>query len=124
MTTRIHEVSAAARHRPAPPRARWQVGGALGVAVIGSLLITRYQDNITAALAPYHVPAAVMTAVRGSLGGALEVAARAGGALGAGLAHVAREAFVSGMDLGLVTGALVVLGGALVAFIVLPRHHH
>ena len=92
------------------------------MAVIGSLLITRYQDNITGALAPYHVPAAVMTAVRGSLGGALGVAARAGGALGGGLAHVAREAFVSGMDLGLVTGALVVLGGALVAFIVLPRH--
>jgi EmrB/QacA subfamily drug resistance transporter len=99
-----------------------QVGGALGVAVIGSLLITRYQDDITAALAPYHVPAAVMAAVRGSLGGALEVAARAGGVLGAGLAHVAREAFASGMDLGLVTGALVVLGGALVALIVLPRH--
>jgi len=56
------------------------------------------------------------------IGGALEVAARAGGAMGAGLAHVAREAFASGMDLGLITGALVVLGGAIVAFIVLPRH--
>jgi EmrB/QacA subfamily drug resistance transporter len=97
-----------------------QVGGALGVAVIGSLLTTRYQDTIAAALAPYHVPAAVMAAVRGSLGGALAVAARVGGALGAGLAHLAREAFVSGMNLGLVTGALVVLGGALVALFVLP----
>jgi len=97
-----------------------QVGGALGVAVIGSLLTTRYQDDITAALAPYHPPAAVMAAVRGSLGGALEVADRIGGTLGAGLAHLAREAFVSGMDLGLVTGALVVLGGALVALFVLP----
>jgi hypothetical protein len=64
-----------------------------------------------------------MAAVRGSLGGALEVAARVGGTMGAGLAHVAREAFVSGMDLGLVTGALVVLGGAVVAFIVLPARH-
>jgi hypothetical protein len=97
-----------------------QVGGALGVAVIGSLLTTRYQDKIAAALAPYHPPAAVMAAVRGSLGGALEVAARIGGALGAGLAHLAREAFVSGMNLGLVTGALVVLAGALVALFVLP----
>lgn len=99
-----------------------QVGGALGVAVIGSLLITRYQGNITAALAPYHVPDAVMAAVRGSLGGALEVAARVGGAYGAGLARLAKEAFVSGMDLGLVTGALVVFGGCLVALLVLPRH--
>lgn len=29
-----------------------QVGGALGVAVIGSLLSSRYQDRMTAALAP------------------------------------------------------------------------
>ena len=100
-----------------------QVGGALGVAVIGSLLTTRYQDNISAALAPYHVPGSVMAVVRGSLGGALEVAARVGGVLGAGLAHLAREAFVSGMDLGLVTGAFVVLGGCLIALIVLPGQH-
>ena len=103
-----------------PPGSFLQVGGALGVAVIGSLLTTRYQDIITARLAPYDVPAAVMATVRGSLGGALEVAARAGGALGAGLARVAREAFVSGMGLGLVTGALVVLGGCLIALFVLP----
>ncbi len=97
-----------------------QVGGALGVAVIGSLLTTRYQDSITAALAPYHVPQAALDAVRGSLGGALAVAARVGGTAGAALAHLAKEAFASGMDLGLVAGALVVLGGALVALFVLP----
>jgi MFS family permease len=28
------------------------LGGALGVAVIGSLLSTRYQDHVTAAVAP------------------------------------------------------------------------
>ncbi len=101
-----------------------QVGGALGVAVIGSLMNTRYQDQITAALAPYHVPAAVTETVRGSLGGALEVATRVGGELGSGLAQLARDAFVSGMDLGLTTGAFVALGGCLIALIVLPRHRH
>jgi len=98
-----------------------QVGGALGVAVIGSLLTTRYQDRMTAALTPYHVPAAIMSTVRGSLGGALEVAARAGGVLGAELGHLAREAFVDGMDLGLFAGAFVALGGCLIALLVLPR---
>jgi len=97
-----------------------QVGGALGVAVIGSLLTTRYTDDITSTLAPYHVPAAALDAIKGSLGGALEVAARAGGTLGAELAAAARQAFVSGMDLGLLTGAFVVLGGCLVALLVLP----
>ncbi len=33
-----------------------QVGGALGVAVIGSVLSTRYQDHMTAALAGRHLP--------------------------------------------------------------------
>jgi hypothetical protein len=99
-----------------------QVGGALWVAVIGSLLTTRYQDHITAALTPYDPPAAVMDAVRGSLGGALEVADRIGGTLGAELTHLAKAAFVSGMGLGLAASALVVLGACLIALIVLPGH--
>ena len=98
-----------------------QTGGALGVAVIGSLLNTRYTNNVDAALTPYHVPPAVSATIRGSLGGALQVAARAGGQLGAELAHVAKSAFVSGMDLGLLTGTFVALGGCLVALAVLPK---
>ena len=42
---------------------------------------TRHQDTITGALAPYHVPHAVMQAILGSVGGALEVASRVGGVL-------------------------------------------
>ena len=61
---------------------------------------------MTSALAPYHVPHAVMQTIIGSVGGALEVAARAGGVLGAGLGHLARAAFASGMDLGLTVGGL------------------
>jgi EmrB/QacA subfamily drug resistance transporter len=97
-----------------------QVGGALGVAVIGSLLATRYQDHVTAALAPYHVPAAALATILGSLGGALAVAAHVGGILGAALAHLARSAFISGMDLGLAVGAVVALAGALLALVALP----
>ena len=63
-----------------------QVGGALGVAVIGSVLATRYQDHMSAALAGRHVPAAAAHTILGSLGGALAVAAHAGGAAGALLA--------------------------------------
>jgi EmrB/QacA subfamily drug resistance transporter len=98
-----------------------QTGGALGVAVIGSLLNTRYQGGMSATLAPYHVPAGAFQAIRGSLGGALEVAARVGGQLGAELATAARSAFISGMDLGFRTGACVAIGGCVVALVVLPR---
>ena len=97
-----------------------QLGGALGVAVIGSLLNTRYQGRISGTLVPYHVPHAVMQTILGSLGGALGVAGRVGGPLGAELAHLARSAFVSGMDLGLATGACVALAGCLIALIALP----
>ena len=55
-----------------------QVGGALGVAVIGSVLSTRYQDHMTAALAGQHLPAAATHAILGSLGGALTVAGQRG----------------------------------------------
>jgi EmrB/QacA subfamily drug resistance transporter len=97
-----------------------QVGGALGVAVIGSLLSTRYQNRITGALAPYHVPHAVEEVINGSLGSALEVARQIGGVTGQVLAHVARSAFISGMDLGLSAAALVALCGALFALFALP----
>jgi EmrB/QacA subfamily drug resistance transporter len=97
-----------------------QIGGALGVAVIGSLLATRYQDHVGAAVAPYHVPQAVLTTITGSLGGALAVAGRVGGLLGAALAHLARAAFISGMDLGLTVGAAVAVAGCVLALALLP----
>ena len=98
-----------------------QVGGALGVAVVGSLLSTRYGDNVTAALAGQHVPAAALGAIRGSLDGALAVAARVPGSEGALLVPVARRAFASGLDLGMVVAAGVVAVGCLIALIWLPR---
>jgi EmrB/QacA subfamily drug resistance transporter len=97
-----------------------QVGGALGVAVIGSVLSTRYQNHMTAALAGQHVPAAAAHAILGSLGGALAVADAAGGATGALLAQAARAAFMSGNQTALAVGAAVALGGALLMLARLP----
>src|SRR5580658_3543871 len=97
-----------------------QVGGALGVAVVGSLLSTRYQDTLTASLAGHHLPQAALAAIESSLGGALTVAGHAGGTAGQLLAHLARTAFVSGMDLGLITAAVVALAGAGLALFWLP----
>jgi hypothetical protein len=98
-----------------------QLGGALGVAIIGSLLATRYTGKMTAALAPYHVPPAIMHRILGDVGSALAVASRVGGALGEQLAHVARAAFISGMDLGLTVGAVVAVAGCIVALVTLPH---
>jgi EmrB/QacA subfamily drug resistance transporter len=97
-----------------------QVGGALGVAVIGSLLNTRYQNTITASLAGRPVPHAALAAIQSSLGGALAVASHVGGTAGQLLAHLARTAFVSGMDLGLLTAALVAVAGTVLVLAWLP----
>ncbi len=97
-----------------------QVGGALGVGVLGSLLATRYAGRVSAVIAGHHVPPAARQAIVSSLGGALMVADRAGGTLGAALAHVADAAFVSGMSLAMIVGAATAIAGALVALVVLP----
>jgi EmrB/QacA subfamily drug resistance transporter len=97
-----------------------QVGGALGVAVIGSLLATRYQDTMTGALAGYHIPHAAQATILGSIGGAQAVAAHLGGVTGALLAQLARSAFISGMDLGLRTGAAAAFAGCVLALVFLP----
>ncbi|MFG3292947.1 MFS transporter [Streptomyces sp. NPDC048179] len=97
-----------------------QLGGALGVAVIGSLLTTRYQEHMGAPLATYRLPPALSDSVLGSLGGALGLAQRVGGTSGRLLAALARSAFVSGMGLGLAVGAAVAAAGAAPAFAALP----
>jgi EmrB/QacA subfamily drug resistance transporter len=97
-----------------------QVGGALGVAVIGSMLSTHYQDHMAAALVGHHVPIAATHAILGSLGGALAVAASAGGATGGLLARAARAAFMSGTQVSLAVGALVAAGGAVLVLARLP----
>ncbi len=97
-----------------------QVGGALGVAIVGSIMLTRYQDHMTAALSGRRLPAPVSQAILASLGGALAVAQRAGGATGALLAHVARAAFMNGNEVSLAAGAAVAFGGALLVLAALP----
>jgi EmrB/QacA subfamily drug resistance transporter len=98
-----------------------QVGGALGVAVVGSLLSTRYQDNISAVLAGQHVPAPAHTEIKASLGDALAVAAKLPGAAGQLLGHLARSAFAGGLDLGMLAASGVAIAGFLIALIWLPR---
>ncbi len=96
-----------------------QVGGALGVAVLGTALSLRYQRLVGPLVT--RAPAAAQAAIKGSIGGALAVARRAPTAEGAALAALARRSFVSGMDLALVIGAGVVGAAALVVLLVLPN---
>lgn len=98
-----------------------QTGGALGVGVLGSLLNTRYQDRLVPVLAHYPMPRSIEQLITGSLGGALGVAEHVGGRLGSALAAFSRQAFVSGLDLAVLVGAVVVAAAAMVVLWLLPN---
>jgi EmrB/QacA subfamily drug resistance transporter len=98
-----------------------QVGGALGVAVLGTALNLRYQHLMTALIGHHAVPSAIRDVILGSLGGALQVAVRIPGPTGAALADAARRSFVSGMDLGLLIAAVVVAAAAALVLLALPQ---
>lgn len=90
-----------------------EVGAALGIALAGSLLAAQYTDLLAPELPA--LPAPARDAALGSLGQALEVAA-ASGPQGAGIAELARTAFVDAMGsavfgMGVVVAASAVLIG-------------
>jgi hypothetical protein len=97
-----------------------QVGGALGVAVIGSVMLTRYQSHLAVALVGRHVPPPVARTILGSLGAALAVAARVGGSTGVELARAARTAFMSGSQVAFAVGAVVALAATVLVLVALP----
>jgi EmrB/QacA subfamily drug resistance transporter len=94
------------------------VGGALGVAILGSLLSSGYSSAVEPATASLPAPAA--EAASDSLGGALAVASQVGGATGRALTESAQTAFVSGMNGAAIVAAAVVLAGSLAALFLLP----
>jgi DHA2 family integral membrane protein (MFS transporter) len=95
-----------------------QVGGVLGVAVLGSLLSSVYGARLLDTLR--GLPAGLSNAASDSVGAAVQIAGRIGGAQGQALASEARSAFIHGMDVALLAGAGVALLGALVALLFLP----
>ena len=97
-----------------------EVGGALGVAVLGSVLASQYTGSIestTAALPPEAAHAA-----GDSLGGAVLVAQQIGGSAGAAVLEAAQAAYLDGFGLALTIAAVVAAAGAAVAAVWLPAH--
>ena len=95
-----------------------EVGGALGVAIVGSMLSSLYSTNLNAKL-PATVPGQVRAAADQSVGAALQVSAQLG-RVGAPLADAARQSFVYAMSRASLVTAAVALVGALLAWRFLP----
>jgi MFS transporter, DHA2 family, multidrug resistance protein len=95
-----------------------ELGGALGIAILGSIGTAIYRSQIAASLPPF-VPSDAAAAARDTLGGAVGAAAELPGAAGASLVEVARDAFVHGMQVTSGIAAVVAIVIAVVAFVML-----
>ncbi|WP_445280853.1 MFS transporter [Streptomyces sp. DSM 118148] len=87
-----------------------EFGGALGMAVLGSIGTALYRHGM---------PASAPAEAHETLGGALAVAGRLPGRTGDALAAAAREAFTTGMHGAAVTGAAVLVLAAVAAAVTL-----
>jgi hypothetical protein len=96
-----------------------EVGGALGVAILGSLLAAGYHSSMDASASVQALPAEAAATAHDSLGGAVHVAAQLGPS-GQSLVADATRAFVDAMSSTVLVGAAVAVVGALVALIWLP----
>jgi hypothetical protein len=97
-----------------------ELGSALGVAILGSALASRYSSSLRGADALTEVPGELQDAAVDNVGAALTVADGMGSA-GDGVADAARDAFAGGMQLTLWLAVGVVGLGAIVAAKLLPR---
>jgi MFS transporter, DHA2 family, multidrug resistance protein len=96
-----------------------QVGGALGVAVIGSIVSSVYAANVSHVAGRFGVTGSDLTQSRASLGGALEVGSGLGGDAAAFVSQV-KDGFVDALSSGLRLSAAVIVVAAIVAWRFLP----
>jgi EmrB/QacA subfamily drug resistance transporter len=97
-----------------------QVGGALGVAVLGSVFTSIYGTRVVDALSGSDISTSTVDAAQDSVGGALQVATSVGGEAGRLITQSARSAFMDGLTTASRAGALVTLIGVFVILRWLP----
>ena len=95
-----------------------EIGGALGVAILGSIFSSGYAARMADVAA--SLPAGAGSAVSGSFAGAAAVASQVGGPQSEVLIHAAKEAFVGAMGITSIIGVGFALLGTLVALVFLP----
>jgi MFS transporter, DHA2 family, multidrug resistance protein len=93
-----------------------ELGGALGIAVLGSIGLAVYRSEIAV---PSGVPADASATAGDTLGGATEAVDALPGPLGERLLDSAREAFTVGMQVAATAGAAVAVATAVLAVVFL-----
>ncbi|MEV0188257.1 MFS transporter [Kitasatospora purpeofusca] len=105
-----------------------ELGGSLGIAILGSLLSTNYEDRLTD-LVGGRLPAGAMEAAKDSVGGGVAVAEEvaknpaAGAQQAQALLDAVHEAFSHGVARTSMIGGIIMAVGTLVVLMVLPGRH-
>ncbi|WP_370064413.1 MFS transporter [Streptacidiphilus sp. MAP5-3] len=99
----------------------YELGTALGIALVGTVLTAVYRSGL---VLPAALPAGTEAAARNSLGGAVQAAHQLPGRAGDLLLDTARNAFVHGMSVAaFLSGGLLVAAAVLVWALLRPRRH-
>jgi DHA2 family multidrug resistance protein-like MFS transporter len=93
-----------------------ELGGALGIAILGSIGVALYRGEIAASL-PADIPVAAAEAAMDTLGGAIAAAATLPVAQGAVLVEVATAAFLQGMVTAALICAVIAVGVAIMVLV-------
>ncbi|UUZ74886.1 MFS transporter [Polaromonas sp. P1(28)-13] len=91
-----------------------ELGGALGIAVLGSVVTAVYRSAMADTVL-YGVPPAAAQAARSTLGGAVAVAAQLPGVTGTALLNASRDAFAQAFQMAATISAVIVLATAILA---------
>jgi DHA2 family multidrug resistance protein-like MFS transporter len=97
-----------------------EFGGALGIAILGSLGLAIYRGQMTSTM-PSGVPPEAAEAARSTLGAAMSAADRLPAPTGPDLLEAARGAFTHSLELTSIICALIATAAAIVVVIVLRR---
>jgi DHA2 family multidrug resistance protein-like MFS transporter len=97
-----------------------ELGGALGIAVLGTLATAVYRSQLTAHLPP-GIRAADRQTARNTLGGAIDVARRLPARAGHALTATAQHAFRHAVSTAAITSAVIVLVLAVTTVVTLRR---
>jgi EmrB/QacA subfamily drug resistance transporter len=97
-----------------------QFGGAVGVAVLGSVLSSEYRQSFAAHVAGTHAPAAIVAIARDSIQHALGVTQHLPPTVAAPLANAARVSFVNGFHVAVITASAISTVAAIAVFRWLP----
>ncbi|NBO98285.1 MAG: MFS transporter, partial [Actinobacteria bacterium] len=98
-----------------------EVGGTLGVAIIGSVFATTYGPKIVELLTPFRLPETALSAAEESVGAAFAVSEQVGDAtITDAIREIASSAFLDGFQAACTTVGVIAILGSLLAYRFLP----